>query len=101
MHDPQVLIAGAGPVGQFAALALADRGIAVEIADTGIWPCKHSYALALHPQTIRLMERYGLKQEILEAAYPVRTIGLFDKSGRREARKDFGPTLRKRGRQRR
>ena len=83
MHDPQVFVAGAGPVGQFAALALAHRGVAVEIADTGIWPCKHSYALALHPQTIRLLDHYGLKEEILGAAYPVRTIGLYDISGRR------------------
>ena len=83
MQDPQVLVAGAGPVGQFAALALARRGVPVEIADTGIWPCKHSYALALHPQTIRLLEGYGLQEEILAEAYPVRTIGLYDKSGRR------------------
>lgn len=83
MHYPQVLVAGAGPVGQFAALALANRGVSVEIADTGIWPCKHSYALALHPQTIRLLDRYGLKQEVLAAAYPVRTIGLYDTSRRR------------------
>ncbi|HEY3440587.1 MAG TPA: NAD(P)/FAD-dependent oxidoreductase [Paludibaculum sp.] len=83
MQDPQVLVAGAGPVGQFAALALARRGVSVEIADTGIWPCKHSYALALHPQTIRLLEGYGLQNEILAEAYPVRTIGLYDKSGRR------------------
>ncbi len=82
MNNPQVLVAGAGPVGQFAALALAHRGIAVEIADTGIWPCKHSYALALHPETIRLLDRYGLQQEVLAAAYPVRSIGLYDKSGR-------------------
>ncbi|MBL0158685.1 MAG: FAD-dependent monooxygenase [Bryobacterales bacterium] len=85
MQDPQVLVAGAGPVGQFAALALARRGVPVEIADTGIWPCKHSYALALHPQTIRLLEGYGLQEEILAEAYPVRTIGLYDKSGRRGA----------------
>jgi 2-polyprenyl-6-methoxyphenol hydroxylase-like FAD-dependent oxidoreductase len=83
MDNPQVLVAGAGPVGQFAALALASRGIPVQIADTGIWPCKHSYALALHPQTIRMLDRYSLKQEVLAAAYPVRTIGLYDKSGRR------------------
>ena len=36
MDNPQVLVAGAGPVGQFAALALASRGLAVQIADTGI-----------------------------------------------------------------
>jgi len=85
MHNPHVLVAGAGPVGQFAALALAHRGVAVQIADTGIWPCKHSYALALHPQTIRLLDAYGLKDQVLAAAYPVRAIGLYDKSGKRGA----------------
>lgn len=83
MQNPQVLVAGAGPVGQFAALVLSTRGVAVQIADTGIWPCKHSYALALHRQTIRLLGRYGLTQEVLDAAYAVRSIGLYDKSGKR------------------
>jgi 2-polyprenyl-6-methoxyphenol hydroxylase-like FAD-dependent oxidoreductase len=49
---PQVLIAGAGPVGLFTALCLARRGVGVRIVDTGVWGCTHSYALALHAQTL-------------------------------------------------
>jgi 2-polyprenyl-6-methoxyphenol hydroxylase-like FAD-dependent oxidoreductase len=81
--DPEVLIAGAGPVGLFAALALARRELNVQIVDTGVWPCKHSYALALHPQTLKLLQEFGLAARVLQTAYPVRTIGLFDNASRR------------------
>ena len=55
----EVLVVGAGPVGLFAALSLAKRGVRVQVVDTGVWPCQHSYALALHPQTLALLEKLG------------------------------------------
>ena len=78
---PEVLIAGAGPVGLFAALALAKRGIPVQIVDTGVWPCQHSYALALHPQAVELIDELGLKDAVLDSAYVVKRIGLCDTGG--------------------
>lgn len=81
--NPEVLVVGAGPVGQFAALSLAKRGVEVEIVDTGIWACSHSYALALHPDSIQLLDHFGLADAAIESAYPVRTIGFFDEAGRR------------------
>jgi 2-polyprenyl-6-methoxyphenol hydroxylase-like FAD-dependent oxidoreductase len=82
-RDPQVLIAGAGPVGLFTAYSLARRGVRVQIIDTGLWPCQRSYALALHPQTISLLKQLGLDQAILDRAFPVRSLGLFDRTGRK------------------
>jgi NADPH-dependent dioxygenase len=76
--NPEVLVVGAGPVGQFAALLLARNGVRAEIVDTGIWACTHSYALALHPDTLRLLDECGLARPALESAYPVRTIGLYE-----------------------
>lgn len=79
----EALVVGAGPVGLFTALSLARRGVGVEVVDTGIWPCQHSYALAVHPAALALFEELGLKQQILSLAFPVRTLGLWDRAGSR------------------
>ncbi len=81
--NPDVLVAGAGPVGAFAALALARRGLKVKIADAGWQPGMHSYGLALHPAALRLFDEAGLYESIVTNAYPVYTIGLYDESRRR------------------
>jgi 2-polyprenyl-6-methoxyphenol hydroxylase-like FAD-dependent oxidoreductase len=80
---PEVLIVGAGPVGQFAALALARRGIRVRIVDRGLWPCAQSYALALHPQSLALLQDFGLLDAIVDGAHLVRSLKLFDGSRER------------------
>lgn len=82
-NHPAVLIAGAGPVGQFAALSLARRGVPVRIVDTGVWACRHSYALAIHPQTFPLFRELGVLDDLLDGAYCVDTLALYDQSGPR------------------
>lgn len=82
-QDPEVLVAGAGPVGLFAGLALAERGVRVQVIDKMSRTGVHSYALALHGQALRLLKPFGLLDKVLAQAYPVRTIGLFDLQGRR------------------
>jgi 2-polyprenyl-6-methoxyphenol hydroxylase-like FAD-dependent oxidoreductase len=79
----EVLIAGAGPVGLFTALSLVRRGVAVRVIDTGVWACTHSYALALHPQTLPLFQELGLLDEVRSHCYPVRSVALADASGPR------------------
>jgi 2-polyprenyl-6-methoxyphenol hydroxylase-like FAD-dependent oxidoreductase len=84
---PEVLVVGAGPVGLFTALSLARRDVRVQIVDTGVWPCKHSYALALHPEALALLEEAGLKERALAGSYPVRTMALYaDKTRKAEAK---------------
>src|SRR5437016_556308 len=78
---PKVLIVGAGPVGMFAALALAKRGVQAQIVDTGLWGCSHSYALALHSQSLELLKQVGLGGQVLAAANPVHSIGFYDATG--------------------
>lgn len=82
-QDPEVLVVGAGPVGLFSALALAERGVRVRIVDKMSRTGVHSYALALHGRALRLLQPYGLLDPILAQAYPIRTIGLFDQRARR------------------
>lgn len=81
--NPEVLVVGAGPVGLFAALDLAKQGIHVEIVDSGVWACKHSYALALYPQALRLLQQLGVAERLLGSSYAVRTLALGDRQGTR------------------
>jgi 2-polyprenyl-6-methoxyphenol hydroxylase-like FAD-dependent oxidoreductase len=76
--NPEVLVVGAGPVGQFAALALATEKIPLRIVDAGIWACSHSYALALHPQTVSILENFGLGDRIRDRSYPVTRMAFYE-----------------------
>ncbi len=75
---PDVLVVGAGPVGLFTALSLARRGIRVRIIDEGWRTAAHSYALALHPSSLRLLERAGLISDVLGQSHVIRRVGLYE-----------------------
>ena len=85
---PEVLVVGAGPVGLFTALSLARRGVPVQIVDKEWRTAAHAYALALHAGSLRLLKDLGLLDAVLEQAYPVRSIGLYDGA---ERRAELGP----------
>src|SRR5436309_12768593 len=80
--NPDVLVAGAGPVGAFAALCLARRGLKVKIADAGWQPGMHSYGLALHTAALRLFDEAGLYESSVANAYPVYTVCRYDRPRR-------------------
>ncbi len=80
---PEVLVVGAGPVGLFTALSLARRGVQVQIVDKEWRTAAHAYALALHAESLRLLNDLGLREAVLDQAYPIRTIGLYDGADRR------------------
>ncbi|NUQ66131.1 MAG: FAD-dependent monooxygenase, partial [Pirellulales bacterium] len=73
----------AGPVGLFAALSLAKLGVRVEVVDRQWRTGAHSYALALHGQSLQMLGELGLSDSIVERAYRVGSVGLYDASGRR------------------
>ena len=79
---PEVLVVGAGPVGLFTALQLAKQGVRVEIIDKDWRTGAHSYALALHPSSLALLHDLGLLTEVLDQAYLVKTIGIYDANDR-------------------
>ena len=74
-----------GPVGLFAALVLAKRGVRVRIVDKEWQTGTHSYALALHAGSLALLDAVGLKDRVLEAAYRIRTVALYDGAERKVA----------------
>ncbi len=77
-HKTEVLVVGAGPVGMFTALSLARQGNQVEIID-GQWrTTSRSYALALHPASLRLLDEMGLAARLIEKGYRVDTVAFFD-----------------------
>ena len=89
--NPEVLVVGAGPVGLFAALTLAKKGIRVTIVDREWRTGAHSYALALHPQSLRLLKELEILDDVLDRAYRVHTIGLYDRTTRRADLQIAGP----------
>jgi 2-polyprenyl-6-methoxyphenol hydroxylase-like FAD-dependent oxidoreductase len=80
-HD--VLIVGAGPVGLFTALHLARRGLRINVIDREWREAAHSYGLALHPGSLRLLDEVGVIAPVLERGYRVRKIRLFDGAAER------------------
>lgn len=79
-----VLIVGAGPVGMMTALLFAQRGVEPMIIDSEWRTGTHSYALALHPASLALLDDLGLADQTLAQAYRVERIALYDGSMRRD-----------------
>jgi 2-polyprenyl-6-methoxyphenol hydroxylase-like FAD-dependent oxidoreductase len=80
---PDVLIVGAGPVGLVAAITLARRGVQVRIIDEAWRSKRHAYGLALHPDSMKLLQELGVIEPILKEAYRVTSLGLYDGGERR------------------
>jgi 2-polyprenyl-6-methoxyphenol hydroxylase-like FAD-dependent oxidoreductase len=73
-HETDVLVVGAGPVGLFSALALAARGVKTEVVEEQWRGASRSYALALHPESVRLLGELGLGGELAKIGRPVRKL---------------------------
>ena len=78
----EVLVVGAGPVGLLTAILLAEAGIAVRIIDREERTTSRSYACALHPRTLKLLEGMGLAAPVLEAGRRVEKIAFYDGAAR-------------------
>ena len=81
--DPDVLVVGAGPVGLVAALFLQQYGVRVEIVDVSQRTTQHSYALALHPRTLRILDEAGLSEGLIRAGRKVTKVAYYEGRERR------------------
>lgn len=77
-YRTDVAIIGAGPVGMMTGLGLAWRGIDVFIADKACRTGLHSFALALHPRSLRLLDELGMADELIDAGHRVDRIHFLD-----------------------
>jgi 2-polyprenyl-6-methoxyphenol hydroxylase-like FAD-dependent oxidoreductase len=82
-EQTEVLVVGAGPVGLASALLLAEAGAEVQIIDRESRTAARSYACALHPSTLKLLDRLGLASTLVEQGRKVGTIGLYEGKDRR------------------
>ena len=85
MRDEQteVLVVGAGPVGLLTAIQAAEAGLAVKIIDQEARTTARSYACALHPRTLKLMDEMGLVSAILHQGRRIETMAFYDHESRR------------------
>ena len=81
--DPEVLVVGAGPVGLVTALFLRQYGVRVEIVDTHHRTTQHSYALAIHPRTLRILEEAGLADALIKEGRKLTKVAYYEGRERR------------------
>src|SRR5512132_1447278 len=79
----EVLVVGAGPVGLWTAVLLAEAGVEVTIIDREERTTSRSYACALHPGTLNLLQQANLVDPILEAGRRIPKIVFMDQQARR------------------
>jgi 2-polyprenyl-6-methoxyphenol hydroxylase-like FAD-dependent oxidoreductase len=75
--NPEVLVVGAGPVGLVAALFLQRAGVRVRIVDTHQRTTQHSYALAIHPRTLSILDEAGLAGPLVDAGRKLTAVSYY------------------------
>jgi 2-polyprenyl-6-methoxyphenol hydroxylase-like FAD-dependent oxidoreductase len=81
--DPEVLVVGAGPVGLVATLFLQQHGVRVEVVDTDQRTTQHSYALAIHPRTLGILDEAGLSERLIGAGRKLTKVAYYEGRERR------------------
>jgi 2-polyprenyl-6-methoxyphenol hydroxylase-like FAD-dependent oxidoreductase len=82
-RELDVLVAGAGPVGMFASLLLADRGLRVRLIDEQYRCTAQSYALGLHPRSLELLDEAGVADELISRGRPLSAMAFYSGNERR------------------
>jgi 2-polyprenyl-6-methoxyphenol hydroxylase-like FAD-dependent oxidoreductase len=84
----EVLVVGAGPVGLCTALLLAEAGLETVIIDREQRTAARSYACALHPASLELLDRLGVTPALLDLGRRIPKVGFYEGTARR-AELDF------------
>ena len=75
--ETDVLVAGAGPVGLFTAVTLAERGIDTTLLDAQWRTAGRSYALGLHSASLDLFDELGLAEDLIANGFRVDTVAFY------------------------
>jgi 2-polyprenyl-6-methoxyphenol hydroxylase-like FAD-dependent oxidoreductase len=81
--DPEVLVVGAGPVGLVTALFLQHYGVRVEIIDMHERTTQHSYALAIHPSALQVLDEVGLSEGLIGTGRKLTKVAFYEGRHRR------------------
>jgi 2-polyprenyl-6-methoxyphenol hydroxylase-like FAD-dependent oxidoreductase len=81
--EPEVLVVGAGPVGLLTALFLRQDGVRVEIIDMHQRTTQHSYALAIHPRTLQILDEAGLAEPLIGGGRKLTKVAYYEGPQRR------------------
>ena len=81
--QPEVLIVGAGPVGLVAALFLQQHGVRVQVVDMNQRTTQLSYALAIHPRTLQILDEAGLSEGLISAGRKLTKVAYYEGRERR------------------
>ncbi len=76
-----VLVVGAGPVGQCVALGLADRGVDVKVIDAESMSRGARYAVVLHPASLQMLRQVGLARDVVSVGQRIDAVDLCDAKG--------------------
>jgi 2-polyprenyl-6-methoxyphenol hydroxylase-like FAD-dependent oxidoreductase len=79
----EVLVVGAGPVGMFTALRLAESGIAVRVIDQESRTAGRSFACALHPRALELLDEAGIAREAIQRGQQIDRVAFYEGALRR------------------
>jgi NADPH-dependent dioxygenase len=85
-----IAVLGAGPAGLIAAHTLADKHAEFILLDREKRNNTHSYALALHPLTLDLLDSLGIIKPVLKHALPLRRVAIFDEQFTQRATINYG-----------
>lgn len=77
-HETDVLVVGAGPVGLITAICLRERGLRAEVYDQDRRHGVRSYALALHPRTMHLLDELGVAQTLVSRGTTLSQLAFYD-----------------------
>lgn len=66
MSNPQVIVAGAGPVGTVAAYRLASMGIDVLLVEAGPDCARDLRASTFHPPTLEMLDEIGMAETLID-----------------------------------
>ncbi|MET0277521.1 MAG: FAD-dependent monooxygenase [Pseudorhodoplanes sp.] len=83
MSNDTILIAGGGPVGIVTALALAQKGLPVQVFEAGDAINDMPRASTLHPATLEMLAAIGLLDEVIEKGLVAPTFQFWDRPTRR------------------
>lgn len=86
---PGVTIAGAGPVGLTAAVALASKGIPVRVYERSAQLSSESRASTFHPSSLELLAKLGVVDVLLERGVKVPSFQFRDRSDGMIARFEY------------